>query len=622
MQTDLSLTLALSQHLDNHGSMATTSMTKTSNMPATTVAAAKPASDDPLFGPDSIYSSYLASLKVSTHDKQELQEQPAYESRSMFASLLQPLNSSTAPSSATTNAIGSSLLQSNTSTKSPSAEPVTTQKVLDSDVSDSEEDKSQESSDDEPDIPAIGKGMAPIMERRGPDHKLMVKRKVDSWRVNSNPEAELAELNQNMIERMKDRHRQQYKIAAIRQQQQQQMVPGYGAVAMPPLSADGTPYMMPVTHPPAPPHDMMMMQAAFATAPTVPPVPPHMPMQPTQPPMPIPTVSAETKTRSKQSVPTSPALSSAGSAASTPAPRSSSSASSVSSAHHSSSDISNIRIAKERLTSVPKDPESTSPITTDADDDADQEDNASVSSESNITIGVSGAATGPNSTATTASTAVEKKDSGDLHIPKATDINSEKRRSMRHSRSLPNLKKKKKKATSIRRDNSGNTVSNNNNNDNGSLSSPAIRPQRSVSTSTARQKIKHSKSNPDIQYWQQQRQYYYPYHQQPELHQEWDRMQAYQREQQLKQLYLQQFYNQHQHHNSSFNAIRRSHQPSAVATYPLSPPTSPPVMHQFHHQHFQPQHSSVYMGTRAMYDPATPPMSPPFPPPNYHSALH
>ncbi|KAI7865357.1 hypothetical protein BDF14DRAFT_1030009 [Spinellus fusiger] len=154
---------------------------------------------------DSIYSSYLGHL----NSLDASQKSDSFES-SIFSRLM-------SPSSTTTDA--------STCPTPPSFVPTAVKPVpvvLDSDVSDSEDSKLSESEDDLDTNVRRTKGMLPILSRRTRDQRLVVQRKIDRWNERVDPNATVIEANESMIERMKDRHREQYKMVAIRTQLQHQ----------------------------------------------------------------------------------------------------------------------------------------------------------------------------------------------------------------------------------------------------------------------------------------------------------------------------------------------------------------------------------------------------------------
>ncbi|CAO3619008.1 unnamed protein product [Mucor hiemalis] len=231
---DFSLALALSHQLDLEQD-STNPMTGTpqsgnntfnnnNNKSSNIVnnASNAPASNAPsnfLFGGDSIYSNYLKGLSALDNNDNGL-------SSSMFDSIL---NKNTTTTTTATTSTPSPVDKTTTVTPTNASPSYITQVVLDSDISDSdEESKNSEDSDGEYDLSNLNgktqrrtKGVKPIMERRTQDNRLLVQRKIDNWSNRVDPESNRVESNESMIERMKDRHRNQVKLAALRNQQQQ-----------------------------------------------------------------------------------------------------------------------------------------------------------------------------------------------------------------------------------------------------------------------------------------------------------------------------------------------------------------------------------------------------------------
>ncbi|KAI9267627.1 hypothetical protein EDC94DRAFT_601493 [Helicostylum pulchrum] len=219
LDNDFSLALALSQQLeiDQDSTTRMTGTTKIGNKPPPKIE--KKANDvkPPTFllGGDSIYSNYLRGLSAL-----DTSEPPSSSSlsTSMFDSIL---NKSTTTA---TSGFISPPVTSPTTTTTPSNH--VTQVVLDSDISDSDDSKLSDDSDEESNMQRsrqrMTKGVRPIMERRTQDNRVLVQRRVDNWSNRVDPEQNTAELNESMIERMKDRHRNQVKMAALRNQQQYQ----------------------------------------------------------------------------------------------------------------------------------------------------------------------------------------------------------------------------------------------------------------------------------------------------------------------------------------------------------------------------------------------------------------
>lgn len=219
-----------------------------------------PTTNNYLLGGDSIYSNYLKGLSALDENNSNSL------SSSMFDSILGGKTTSTDTSNITTNttpvAVTSTFALSNH----------VSQVVLDSDISDSDEDsKISEDSEDDQNHKGrrqrMTKGVRPIMERRTPDNPVLVQRKIDNWSNRVDTEANTAESNESMIARMKDRHRNQVKLAALRNQQQQQEeynMMGYPQHMVP--QAYGPPSMLPIS-PISPtgavlPHPGLMMDPA------------------------------------------------------------------------------------------------------------------------------------------------------------------------------------------------------------------------------------------------------------------------------------------------------------------------------------------------------------------------
>lgn len=218
IQNEISLAAALSQQLELEENNSTNGMTGTTKKGSNAMSSsnkneASSNASNFLLGGDSIYSSYLRNISALDGE----QSNPTF-STSMFDNLLG--NSRTTPTNTTTNNNTASNIINNT--------PIATKVVLDSDVSDSDEDSQNDSEDDNSQLlnndgnQRMTKGVRPIMERRAQDNRLLVQRKIDSWANRVDPEANRVESNESMINRMKDRHRNQVKLAALRQQQQDQ----------------------------------------------------------------------------------------------------------------------------------------------------------------------------------------------------------------------------------------------------------------------------------------------------------------------------------------------------------------------------------------------------------------
>ncbi|KAI8372397.1 hypothetical protein BD560DRAFT_434293 [Blakeslea trispora] len=216
LHTDFSLALALSEQLQVDDTKPVMK-----SLPKEEKKTAAEPTNNFLLGGDSIYSSYLRAMDSSNDN--------TFASSSMFDSLI---NKST-----TTNCKSSA--QTPTSAPAVAPAPPTTQVVLDSDVSDSDEGSKNSEDSDEGELfgqqQRMTKGVQPIMGRRAQDNRLLVQRKIDNWTKQVDPEAKIVETNAAMISRMKDRHRNQVKMAAMRQQQ----LPEYNNNLM------GHPHMVP-----------------------------------------------------------------------------------------------------------------------------------------------------------------------------------------------------------------------------------------------------------------------------------------------------------------------------------------------------------------------------------------
>ncbi|KAI7898164.1 uncharacterized protein BX663DRAFT_564964 [Cokeromyces recurvatus] len=213
IQTDISLALALSHQLqlEQEEVLNSVDMKKTKDNNKENKAS------NILLNSDSIYSSYLNAPSATNHSESL--------STSMFDSLLNK-DAKTSSPSLTTFRITVDPKVDNNNTKTP----VVTQTVLDSDVSDTDDESkisSVDYSDQDVDAKKIAnnshssrkrmtKGVQPIMERRRQDNEPLVQRKVDNWTHGIEPDSDQVE---SMIERMKDRHRNQAKLAALRQQE-------------------------------------------------------------------------------------------------------------------------------------------------------------------------------------------------------------------------------------------------------------------------------------------------------------------------------------------------------------------------------------------------------------------
>lgn len=241
LDNDFSLALALSQQLEieQDSTKGMTGPIKQGNSNQQKKINSNP-TPSYLLGGDSIYSNYLKGLSsLDDNNSSSL-------SSSMFDSILsKPTSTSTSTSTPTATPAA-------TTTSTFALSNHVSQVVLDSDISDSDEDsKVSDNSEDENHKGKrhrMTKGVRPIMERRTPDNPVLVQRKIDS-------EANTVESHESIISRMKDRHRNQVKLAALRNQQQQQeeynmmaypqhMVPqAYGPPSMMPMSPTSGPVL-------------------------------------------------------------------------------------------------------------------------------------------------------------------------------------------------------------------------------------------------------------------------------------------------------------------------------------------------------------------------------------------
>ncbi|OAD77724.1 hypothetical protein PHYBLDRAFT_185602 [Phycomyces blakesleeanus NRRL 1555(-)] len=215
-------------------------------------------------------------LEESQDDKHTHNREDSSLSTSIFASLLSPSLSTYSSTTTTPGSAAASLGRSNQSVSSPTLAtssrsimethqqqvpqmppPKPSPAVLDSDLSDSDEVSDSDGHLSDASGPRRTKGMQPIMARRTQDHRLMVQRKIDRWTDRVDADATLVETNESMIARMKDRHRQQFKMAAMRSQQQQQQQqfqqPPMMAPLPPPIVGGVNmipPFVMPMVVPP------------------------------------------------------------------------------------------------------------------------------------------------------------------------------------------------------------------------------------------------------------------------------------------------------------------------------------------------------------------------------------
>ncbi|ORZ23160.1 hypothetical protein BCR42DRAFT_446871 [Absidia repens] len=615
LKADISLAFALSQQLQLD---TTPSQQQQPQQQQTLQPQVKELSaSNTLFGQDSIYSSYINDLQREDGDQ------------SMFASLLQPIPGSTLGSS-TNTAISPLTLNRSTPISGTAAitatattakkDPLPTQIVLDSDVSGTEDDDDDDqTSGGEETNSAEGKqrrtlGACPIMERRPHDHRLNVARNVDRWA--DHVEENVVESNQSMLNRMKDRHRQQVKLQAMRQQQQkhqkhqqQQAFPptnmmypnaAMGSMMMPPPT--GMNSMLCTTVPP------ISMISSPISASVVPmhgstSMPPSLDSTLTPNYQPALTVwASEHSSSPRRSV----ATSSASSVDNTPRSSTSTVTNSTTKLTEDQENMNNSSIISEDdKEDDKKDKKEPEPATTkaietteentndydDADDEADDEDKTKTSATVNKRRSISTKKPSPSSS------------------------------SIRHSRSVPDLKKKKRKSTRTNQQTPASAP-------HSAVPSPSSSTPTSTSTPYSvttpplpssspipplpQQKhashdhhrphqhnnpygLKSMKSEPDMKrhsmnqhvlpqtmmpqalYQQQQQQHQQllikqqqQLHQQQQLQLEWERMQLYQREQQLKQEFLQLHQRSSQIHRSTTLPTMSSHlqQPLDPRLYP------------------------------------------------------
>ncbi|GAN01214.1 hypothetical protein MAM1_0005d00646 [Mucor ambiguus] len=306
MHNDISLAVALSQQLQLEEKNSTNGMTGTTQKGSNTVLSSSSSNKNEasssnvanfLLGGDSIYSSYLRNISALDHDPSTTTNSTF--STSMFDHLLGNSKQSTTSDTLTAAAAASNIRSANV----PST---ATKVVLDSDISDSDEDSKNDSEDDNTSQQLnydgnqrMTRGVRPIMERRTQDNRLLVQRKIDNWANRVDPEANQVESNESMINRMKDRHRNQVKLAALRQQQQdqQQQQQQLAQYNMMPHHMVAQPYGPAAAIPLSPnvvlPHPGMLMDPAqmyYSTPINDYPETPGSHTQPTPPPPPPPTV--------------------------------------------------------------------------------------------------------------------------------------------------------------------------------------------------------------------------------------------------------------------------------------------------------------------------------------------
>ncbi|OBZ87717.1 hypothetical protein A0J61_04231 [Choanephora cucurbitarum] len=545
LHTDFSLALALSQQLqlDEDKKPAMKPLPKQEKK-TTTV---EPTNS--LLGGDSIYSSYLRAMDTSNDS--------SFASSSMFDSLMKKH------------------VMHDHKPSAPTPIPPTTQVVLDSDVSDSDEGSKNSEGEEESDEGGqqrMTKGVQPIMGRRAQDNRLLVQRKIDSWTKQVDPEAKIVETNAAMINRMKDRHRNQVKLAAMRQQ-----FPEYNNNLM------GHPHLVPqaygvplgqnnmvLPHPSMymdPAHASMYYQsteypstdmpqqytnAPMTSGPTVPVRASFMPNPPPQSHM-EPVKQPQFVMAKSMSTPTMPRHRKV-------KEMSNNSQSSVTPSSVSSSAQVN-ELPADSGTDIEEDKEATSsdvslgmddrPSPTEDDLAAQEADAESSDDEESRSVKA-------RKQKSLRKLRQKTADVESLAIGEEGDTRTNYRQ-VRSSRSAPNLKKKK--SSSKKSYKSSNTSSRRNSQDYATVTSTP--PSEAVKTpppmptiptlneedqhtglrsNTAQQHayrgaVKHMKSDPDLH----KRNTQYPYQQQQHLNQEWERMQIHQREQQLKSQYQNKF---------------------------------------------------------------------------------
>ncbi|CAO3595613.1 unnamed protein product [Absidia cylindrospora] len=190
LQANISLSFALSQHLQP----SSTPNQQQHQAKEVSASSTNPLISSTLFGQDSIYSRYTSK------PEQDIKSQPSPLPSNAGVALPSYTNTLSHGDDEKTNEQGT-----------------TTQMVLDSDISGSDEDD-DEDGDSESEAwgtqqQGLVLGACPIMERRPNDHRWNVTQHVDRHGKR------MVESNQTMLNRMKDRHRQQVKLQNIRQQQ-------------------------------------------------------------------------------------------------------------------------------------------------------------------------------------------------------------------------------------------------------------------------------------------------------------------------------------------------------------------------------------------------------------------
>lgn len=226
-ERDMSLSFALSQKLEVNDSKPTSAPASfaTSSL-ATSNFSTKPA-------PQVTPASSSNSATNATASRYTFRQNENSNNQSIYSTFAgSSANTSLAPSSFTsllggTNSASSSMNASLSSTSAATSNtgafqkrtsaPIKRTPVPDSDVSDSDESDTSNSSNDSHQEVRMAKGVRPIMARR-PNPQLHTKRKVEQWATKAelapNPEEQKAHL----IDRMKDRHRQEFLNAAVRVQ--------------------------------------------------------------------------------------------------------------------------------------------------------------------------------------------------------------------------------------------------------------------------------------------------------------------------------------------------------------------------------------------------------------------
>ncbi|ORE02926.1 hypothetical protein BCV72DRAFT_233830 [Rhizopus microsporus var. microsporus] len=495
---DFSLALALSQKLDlNHDEPL-----KKKETPKTTNQTVEKKQSNLLTG-DSIYSNYLKNLSAL--------DDTSSPDTSMFSSLLNASHISNNNKSTTP------IASSSTPTLRP---PVTTMKVLDSDISDSEESKKD---DDEDEDGRVTRGIRPIMERRTQDHRL--KRKIDSWTNRVDPNANRVESNEAMIERMKDRHRNQVKLAALQRQQEMQNMMMMNMVPQPYVLQHPGNLMM----------DTNNNSGIFPSFPATVSSPPPLQQQQQQLPLPQQQQLLPTEVHPQPAVSEYPQTK-----VYQQAPHVFNNGSNITNSN-TSLYATQATSTQSSLSSAAKEEE---PKQQEDDDTHDEGDGAE--------------ADGEISEDDESYSVIQRKKS--FTSVKGTTPSTEHRRTMRSSRSTPNLKKSKKKSSHSRRNSQDHSASTPSSSSDYPLTPPLphhqqqqlLQHQQQLQLQMQhhpqqlyqqqghlpQQPIRHMKSEPELIHRRKTQQMMQ--HQQ-QLQHEWDRMQAYQREQQLKLMQQQQY---------------------------------------------------------------------------------